>query len=183
MVLTLDLNGTPVQWKKWKDAVCYQSKNSVAWTAGEFEVTFRGGTSKRTGESSVITIPSIMALKGKVKMFDRVPVLNNKNLFRRDLFLCAYCGKKMSEHNLTRDHIHPVSKGGLDTWMNCVTACTKCNNKKDNKLLHEFGKELIYVPYVPDKAEKLILENRTILADQMEFLVAYLPKHSRAIYL
>ena len=30
--------------------------------------------------------------------------------------------------------------------------------------------ELLYAPYVPNKAEYLILTNRRILADQMEFL-------------
>ena len=30
--------------------------------------------------------------------------------------------------------------------------------------------ELLYAPYVPNKAEFLILSNRNILADQMDFL-------------
>jgi len=41
--------------------------------------------------------------------------------------------------------------------------------------------ELLYAPYIPDRAEALILSNRRILADQMEFLVAHLPKHSRVL--
>ena len=52
------------------------------------------------------------------------------------------------------------------------------------KILHlacppNFITELLYVPYVPDKAEGLILQNRNILADQMSFLSDFLPKHSR----
>ena len=39
--------------------------------------------------------------------------------------------------------------------------------------------ELVYVPYVPDRNEALLLQNRNILARQMEFLNDYLPKHSR----
>lgn len=183
MVLTLDSNGLPNQWKKWKSAVRYQAKNMVIWSSGEFNVTFRGGRSKITDELSVITVPSIIAIKGKCNHNKRIPSLNNKNLFRRDLFICAYCGRRYNEDHLTKDHIIPVSRGGLNTWTNCVTACKKCNNKKDNLLLHEFGAELLYVPYVPDRAERLILENRKILADQMEFLVAYLPKTSRAMLL
>jgi hypothetical protein len=46
-------------------------------------------------------------------------------------------------------------------------------------LLHECGLELLYVPYIPDKAEALILQNRNILSDQMQFLSDFLPKHSR----
>ena len=45
--------------------------------------------------------------------------------------------------------------------------------------LKQAGMELLYVPYVPDKAEALILQNRNILADQMQFLKDFLPKHSR----
>jgi hypothetical protein len=40
---------------------------------------------------------------------------------------------------------------------------------------------LIYAPYVPNKAEYLILSNRNILADQMDFLARHLPAQSRVI--
>jgi hypothetical protein len=39
--------------------------------------------------------------------------------------------------------------------------------------------ELIYLPYVPNRAEYLILTNRRILADQMEYLLAGVPRTSR----
>jgi hypothetical protein len=39
--------------------------------------------------------------------------------------------------------------------------------------------ELIYLPYVPNRAEYLILTNRRILADQMEFLAQHVPAQSR----
>jgi hypothetical protein len=39
--------------------------------------------------------------------------------------------------------------------------------------------ELAYVPYAPNHAEALILEGRNILACQMSYLKAFLPKHSR----
>lgn len=35
---------------------------------------------------------------------------------------------------MTKDHIIPKSKGGADTLNNMQTMCTKCNNKKGNKL-------------------------------------------------
>ena len=38
---------------------------------------------------------------------------------------------------------------------------------------------LLYAPYVPSLWEDFILRNRRILADQMEFLMAHLPKNSR----
>jgi hypothetical protein len=39
--------------------------------------------------------------------------------------------------------------------------------------------ELLYVPYVPSYFEAMILQNRNILADQMEYLLSGVPKHSR----
>ena len=36
---------------------------------------------------------------------------------------------------LTKDHIKPVSKGGLNTIRNYQTMCAKCNNKKGSKWL------------------------------------------------
>jgi 5-methylcytosine-specific restriction endonuclease McrA len=63
--------------------------------------------------------------------------------------------------------------------MNVVTACSKCNQKKDDKTLLEAGLQLLYVPYVPTRAEYLILENRNILADQMDFLLSFVPDNSR----
>jgi hypothetical protein len=39
--------------------------------------------------------------------------------------------------------------------------------------------ELLYAPYVPNRAEYLILTNRRILADQMEFLAQHVPAQSR----
>ena len=39
--------------------------------------------------------------------------------------------------------------------------------------------KLHYVPYVPNRYEAFILANRKILADQVEFLLMGVPKHSR----
>ena len=80
---------------------------------------------------------------------------------------------------LTRDHIVPFSKGGRDTWMNVVTACRSCNERKSDRTPEGAGMELVYLPYVPNRAEYLILTNRRILADQMEFLAQHVPAQSR----
>jgi len=39
--------------------------------------------------------------------------------------------------------------------------------------------ELVYAPYVPNRAEFLILANRRILVDQMEFLKQHVSAQSR----
>jgi len=141
---------------------------------------YRGGFN-RQGEQSIVTSPSIIAVKGKdfiPSKFAKV-ALTNRALFARDRNLCAYCGKHFEAHKLSRDHIMPVSRGGINKWMNVVTACKKCNTNKNNHTLDECGMQLLYVPYEPNHYENLILQNRRILADQMEYLLAGVPKHSR----
>jgi hypothetical protein len=43
----------------------------------------------------------------------------------------------------------------------------------------EANLSLMYLPYVPSLHEDMILRGRRILADQMEFLLASVPRHSR----
>lgn len=180
LILTLDSGGNPVRWSTWEEGICYKVKNLIAWSMGDEDVYF-GGTSRMTGTQSTMSLPSIISIKNLNKVNDRPVALTNRNLFGRDKYICAYCGKTYATHSalLTRDHVVPVSRGGKNEWTNVVTSCKKCNNYKDNKFLHEVHMELIYLPYKPVRAEGLILANHRILADQMEFLKARLPKHSR----
>ncbi len=182
LILSLDAHGVPHRWISWQQAYFYYAKNLVAWTLGDSTFTYYGGISRLTGERSSITAHSIIAVKGKAlaaRGFNQVPPLNNRELFRRDRHMCAYCGAEHGYFRLTRDHITPLSRGGRDTWMNVVTACRQCNGHKRNRLPQECGMELLYAPYVPNKAEYLILTNRRILADQMEFLKQHVASHSR----
>jgi hypothetical protein len=183
-ILTLDQQGAPHRWVSHQDAIVYHAKNLVAWQLGmgEGDVLYRGGNNRVTGELSQLTTAPIIAVKGESaasKRANRSPSLTNSALFRRDRYVCAYCTKTFTEHRLTRDHVVPTSRKGLDVWTNVVTACEVCNHIKDDKLLSECGMELAYVPYAPNHAEALILEGRNILACQMAYLQAFLPKHSR----
>lgn len=185
LILSLDANGIPHKWITWQDAVTYEAKDLVAWKMGEITFTFHGGKSRLTGEQSTITTSSIIAVKGtrakSDKWLAKTPALSNKTLFRRDQHICAYCGNELNAEKLTRDHIVPKSLGGRDIWTNVVTACKPCNHRKGSKTLEQTGQQLLYVPYVPNRAEHLILANRKILADQMDFLKQFLPKHSRML--
>ena len=182
LVLTLDTHGVPHRWVTWQHACFYYAKDQVAWTLGEQAFTVYGGTNRLTGERSAITSSSIIAIKGKamaMKSFNQVPPLNNRELFHRDRQICAYCADSLPSTKLTRDHIKPFSKGGKDTWMNVVTACRGCNERKSDRTPEGAGMELVYLPYVPNRAEYLILTNRRILADQMEFLAQHVSAQSR----
>jgi 5-methylcytosine-specific restriction endonuclease McrA len=182
-VLALDISGTPRQWISYDDAISYHATKSVAWSMGEIVAKYRGGI-QNDGTISYIETPSIIAIKGHgFNPHKHANVaLSNKTLFGRDRHICAYCGGHFPNyHNLSKDHIFPKSKGGENTWMNVVTACKDCNSKKGSKTLKEAGLELLYIPYVPNHYENMILQNRTILADQMEYLLSGVPKHSRIL--
>src|SRR3546814_2454131 len=74
----------------------------------------------------------------------------------------------------------PASRGGASIWENCVTACRSCNQRKDDRTPEEENMRLLAVPYIPNLAEYLILSNRRILADQMEFLLVHASRPRRA---
>lgn len=181
-ILTLDMHGVPHRWVSWQAACHYYARDMVAWSIGDRHFRFVGGICRATGLRSEITANSIIAIKGRALRpgtLLQVPPLNNRELFTRDRHMCAYCGTRLSGSQLTRDHVMPVSQGGRDIWMNVVTACRPCNQRKSGRTPEQARMALLYAPYIPNKAEYLILCNRNILADQMDFLTRHLPRQSR----
>jgi len=94
----------------------------------------------------------------RLKKFIRVPhafrrKVTNTFMFARDQYTCQYCGRHESElrgrESLNRDHVQPQSRGGDNTWENCVTSCSTCNSKKDNQTPQEAGMTLRSIPTVP----------------------------------
>lgn len=182
LILALNSGGEPLNWITYENSAFYAAKNKILWSIGQYEVVLRGGTNAKTGQRSVLTLDTIIALDNGMsptKYCRSEPALNNKQLFARDHFLCAYCGNQHSTGNLTRDHVLPRSRGGSDIWENVVTSCRPCNQRKDNRTPEEANMKLIYIPYLPSYNETLILKNRRILADQMLFLMKGVSKKSR----
>ena len=173
-ILKLDVSGLPVAWIHWQAAVTLYARNRVCWEAGEERFEISGGICAKTGQRSHFEIGSILAVADRSRRFaSGAPLLTNRTLFQRDQNLCLYCGDEFSYAQLTRDHIMPASRGGDTSWENCVTACRECNQRKDARTPEEAHMKLLAVPYTPNLAEYLILQNRKILADQMEFLKAF----------
>ncbi len=180
-VLQLDVSGRPQAWLSAKEAAVLYASNGVAWTLGDPFLVLRGGIQRRTGVQSRLELHPIVAVHGSVpsRAWRQEPALSNPKLFARDRQVCAYCGGHFHLDELTREHIVPTSRGGHDTWMNCITACRNCNGRKGNRTLHELKWSLYYLPYKPSLHEDMILRGRRIVADQMEFLLASVPAHSR----
>ncbi len=55
---------------------------------------------------------------------------------------CIYCQSNTPYEKITRDHLHPVSKGNtlID---NKVFACAKCNVSKGNMTIEEFRNNIL----------------------------------------
>lgn len=180
-LLALDAHGHVLDWLHWQEAACLYAREAVAWTLGEPCLRVHGGQSRLTGERSLIELHPIVASRGRARAqaLNPTPSLTNPALFSRDAHLCLYCGEAFPRSQLTRDHVMPLSKGGRDHWENVVAACFPCNSRKRNRTPQQAGMPLLAVPYRPSWIEHLILSNRHILADQMEFLKAHLPRRER----
>lgn len=193
-VLALDKSWNPHSWVTKNDAITLEAKGLVIDHIGEDLITYHGGENAITHRQSELMTASIIVIAGesKVKKY-KTPALTNGSLFQRDRFVCAYCGGLFTSLDLTRDHIKPVSKGGADAWMNVVTSCKACNNLKGDLMpgsalphgmLSPQGTRTmdpLYLPYVPCRAEGMIMRERTIKADQMAFLLSRIAnkEHSR----
>lgn len=184
--LVCDVSGIPHHWASWENSIILKVKNLLSYEIGDASV-FRGGTSRVSGERSEVQVGQIVFLKESLKYDSRVTPLTNDNLFARDLNICAYCARHYVRDKLSRDHILATTNNGKNIWMNVVTSCKPCNHIKADLLLGDAKDsdgelmQLHYLPYVPSHVERLILANRTILADQKDFLVAMLPKNSRIL--
>lgn len=181
-ILRTDVSGMPLEWINYQDAARLHHLGQVSYYFGSKIYELRGGYNAISGERTKLAIHSIIATYGNskaiAKVNDYVPPLNNRTLFKRDAYLCMYCGKRFMHSELSRDHIKPVSQKGLDIWTNVVTACRRCNNYKADRTPEQAGLELLAVPFAPNHAEYIYLKGRRILADQMEFLLAHFPRKS-----
>ena len=84
----------------------------------------------------------------KYKYRKNYPRYSRTGVLRRDNYICGYCGK----YGDTVDHILPVSRNGLSTWENTITACggpKGCNLKKRNRTPEEANMPLKFQPRVP----------------------------------
>lgn len=170
-ILAVNASGEALRWCSYEDAAYYYAKDLIAWSMGD-DYTLSGGIQRINGERSQMKIDSIIAIKGKINWKrERTPRLTNYALFKRDMNVCAYCGNQFVSVKLTRDHITPKIQNGANTWNNVVTACSSCNKRKGGRTPEQADMRLLYVPYTPCLNEYLILMNRKILVDQMDYLI------------
>lgn len=76
-------------------------------------------------------------------------------VFKRDRFTCAYCGKHPPDVLLEVDHVIPKAAGGSDEPDNLVTACWDCNRGKADRLLEEGLAPIVIPPDAEARAERV----------------------------
>lgn len=140
-VLVLNQNYVPMH-------ICHAKRAIVLVMLGKAEVVEQYDSRVRSVSVSV-PLPSVVRLYMYIKGPKKEVALNRRNVAKRDNYKCQYCGT--SHDVLTTDHVVPRALGGRDTWINLVTACTKCNNKKGNRTPEQAGMRLLKVPKKPHR--------------------------------
>jgi hypothetical protein len=88
------------------------------------------------------------------------PARCKQYVMERDNYTCRYCG----EPGNVVDHVIPVAKGGGTSPENCVTACPKCNGKKQCRTPDEAG--MIILPILlAEGVRDVRYGTSTVLAD------------------
>lgn len=106
---------------------------------------------KVSSTSQSFSLPSVLILRKYIRpRFNNGVRASRQNIFLRDEYRCQYCYKPFAKKLLTVDHVHPISRGGQNTWENMVAACSKCNNKKANRTPREAGMKLYKKPVQPN---------------------------------
>ena len=111
---------------------------------GKAEIVEADGANLVRSERLSLPRPAVIRLMKFIHVPRRFrKQVTNTFLFARDRYRCQYCGRAGIElrprEALTRDHVIPLSRGGLNVWENVVTACSPCNTRKANHLPAEIG--------------------------------------------
>lgn len=138
-VLVLNQNLEPLN-------VCHLRRALILVLCGKAEVVAQNHRQIHT-VTLAIECPSVIRLYALVRRPLPPVRLTRREVFRRDGYLCQYCGRHTS--NPTLDHVIPRHRGGQHTWENLVTACMRCNHRKGGRPLEEAGMRLLRPPVRP----------------------------------
>lgn len=121
---------------------------------GKAEIVEADGSRPVRSERLTLPRPAVIRLTKFIHVPRRFrKQVTNTFLFARDRYRCQYCGRTLGDlrprEALTRDHVIPISRGGLNVWGNVVTACSPCNTRKANHLPAEIGMHPLTPPSEP----------------------------------
>ena len=142
--LVLNASYEPLHIITWQKAICLIIENKAELLAQHKKRLVRS-------ISSEYPLPSIIRLTKYIQYaaFVHFGIYSRRNVFIRDKMTCQYCAKNCSTEELSIDHVTPQSKAGKDSWINTVTCCISCNQKKADMTPEEARMPLIRKPQKP----------------------------------
>jgi hypothetical protein len=90
------------------------------------------------------------------------------DVFKRDGFVCVYCGAHPPEALMEVDHVLPVASGGPTEITNLVTACFDCNRCKGAGLLSAAPQSVAEQAEIAAERESQVRAYYQILEDRKE---------------
>jgi 5-methylcytosine-specific restriction endonuclease McrA len=96
-----------------------------------------------------LRVPEVITLTTYDRLPKRAVTFSRRNIFKRDRFVCQYCGNQPGSEELTIDHVIPRAQGGESRWDNCVLACVGCNKRKADRTPQQAGMRLKHKPARP----------------------------------
>lgn len=161
-VLTLNSRWDPIQVTNVKEALCLVSKGSAMILDPETFATHDLKTwndasrlKEKFGDSVIrsvrmrLVLPEVIVLTKYEGRGERAVVFSRRNIFKRDHYVCQYCGAQPGPKELTIDHVIPRTQGGIGSWENCVLSCLDCNSKKAGRTPQQAGMKLRKIPKKP----------------------------------
>lgn len=143
-VLLLNASFAPLKVINWRKAI-------ELWYLDKVEIVKNYSNLTIKSVNFVIEYPAVIRLKNFINSFKKPKLVtfSRMNVYRRDRFICQFCGIQPGIKNLTLDHVIPKSRGGTTSWTNIVTACLKCNLKKGNNTPEEANMKMLTLPKEP----------------------------------
>jgi 5-methylcytosine-specific restriction endonuclease McrA len=113
-------------------------------------------------ERARLVTPAVLRLHRYVPRRCNPRRFNKHVMFNRDGFRCQYCGTVVNSTNVSIEHVHPQSRGGETSFLNCVTACRPCNRRKASRTLVESGMALLSEPRNPSPDHYINVTSRSV---------------------
>lgn len=122
--------------------------------------------------NNAFPIPSVIRLNEMVHRPRPAVKLTRREIFRRDGYVCQYCGKHTL--GLTVDHVMPRHLGGPHTWINLVAACSACNHRKGGRTIQDANMRLLHLPKEPPNSIYYIFSRHlTEYAEWEQYLLGW----------
>ncbi len=143
----------PVTWEEWITLPIRPQDQAVN--------TVRGA----------IRVPTVIVAVNYARVPRKRPKFCTQSIRERDGNRCQYTGRLLRPEEGSIDHIVPRSRGGPNSWENCVWASREINARKGNRLPHEAGLKLLAPPRVPKEVPvSVLIRNQAKVSDWGLFL-------------